>query len=150
MWVKATVSAHAMLVERASGTVEKLLMVRLAYKDQRWGKWSFPGGFVDQGEAVTDALLREVVEEIGIELLQWERMDVIPMLDQEHPNVSFLYISDCWQGEIQCRSRELLEVAWFDCAAFARMVQQGELAYSVIAEQVAVLGWDIEGATRGC
>jgi 8-oxo-dGTP pyrophosphatase MutT (NUDIX family) len=149
VWVRATVSAHVMLVRQTEST-EQLLMVRLSYKDHRWGKWSFPGGFVDQGESVPDALCREVMEEIGVTLSQWERVEVIPFLDQEQPNISFLYLSDCWQGEIQCRSRELLEVAWFDRDAFARMVLQGELAYAVIADQVtASLGWKIMAQDRG-
>ncbi|MBF0098083.1 MAG: NUDIX hydrolase [Magnetococcales bacterium] len=150
MWVRTTVSAHVMLVDRQAGNIERLLMVRLSYKDHRWGKWSFPGGFVDQGESVPGALCREVVEEIGVVLSQWERVEVIPLLEQEQPNISFLYISDSWQGEIRCCSRELLEFAWFDRVTFAQMVRRGELAYSVIADQVtASLGWEIMVQERG-
>ena len=33
------------------------------------GKWTFPGGYVDLGESVTEAALREVREEIHLEIV---------------------------------------------------------------------------------
>lgn len=42
---------------------DKVLLVR--EKDDDW--WSFPGGGVDYGETIQDALIREVVEELGVE-----------------------------------------------------------------------------------
>ncbi len=139
--VKATVSAHAMLVEQEAGVVGRVLMVRLAYKDHRWRKWSFPGGFVDEGEPLEAALRREVLEEIGVRLQQWERAAVIPLLDQEYPNISFIFLCHDWEGEIQCCSHELLEATWIDQAAFGRMVQEGSLAYPCMMQQMACLGW---------
>ena len=32
------------------------------------GRWSFPSGYVDRGEAVEDAAMREVMEETGLEV----------------------------------------------------------------------------------
>lgn len=41
---------------------DKVLLVR--EKDDDW--WSFPGGGVDYGETIPQALIREVVEELGV------------------------------------------------------------------------------------
>ncbi|MEO5348515.1 MAG: NUDIX domain-containing protein [Magnetococcus sp. YQC-3] len=145
MRVKATVSAHALLVERVDGETERVLMVRLAYKDHRWRKWSFPGGFVDEGEALDAALSREVFEEIGVRLQHWERMAVVPLLDQEHPHISFVYLCTAWEGEVQCLSHELLEAAWMDRPALTQIIQENDLAYPMMVQQLACLGWGESG-----
>lgn len=44
------------------------LVVRKRYGGLK-GKWSFPAGFVEQGETVDQAVVREVQEETGIETI---------------------------------------------------------------------------------
>ena len=140
--LRATVSTHALVVDRSAGAgAERLLMARLAYRDHRWRKWSFPGGFVDQGERLEAALCREVEEEVGLRLLNWEQVLVVPCLDLAQPHVGFVFLCDRWQGEATIRSRELLETGWFDRAAFLQAVRDDELAYPQMREQVACLGW---------
>lgn len=52
----------------AAGIVEengKYLVVKKKYGGLK-GKWSFPAGFVDEGETVDEAAIREIHEETGI------------------------------------------------------------------------------------
>jgi 8-oxo-dGTP diphosphatase len=56
--------AVAALIEDAG----RMLMGRRSRHSASPGKWSFPAGFVDRGERVEDALVREVREETGLEV----------------------------------------------------------------------------------
>lgn len=48
-------------------------------KQHQGGKWEFPGGKVEQGETVVDALARELAEEIAITVLKAE-----PLMEIAH------------------------------------------------------------------
>jgi NADH pyrophosphatase NudC (nudix superfamily) len=56
----------------AVGTViatpeNRLVLVRRAI-EPGYGKWVFPGGYVDRGEPLTDAAIREAREECGLDV----------------------------------------------------------------------------------
>ena len=54
--------AVAVVVERDG----RLLLGRRGPGTRESGKWSFPAGFVDRGERVEDAAVRETREEVGL------------------------------------------------------------------------------------
>jgi 8-oxo-dGTP diphosphatase len=46
---------------------ERIVLVRRAI-EPGYGKWVFPGGYVDRGEEITLAAVREAREEVGVEV----------------------------------------------------------------------------------
>ena len=74
------------------------------------GYWEFPGGKVESGEAILDALKREFVEELGMQILSAEPWcGVEHVYSHAHVRLHF-YISREWQGEPQ--SLEGQAFAW--------------------------------------
>lgn len=65
------------------------------------GYWEFPGGKVEAGELILDALKREFVEELGVTILSAEPWcGVEYVYPHAHVRLHF-YLSREWQGEPQ-------------------------------------------------
>ncbi|RJG03707.1 NUDIX domain-containing protein [Noviherbaspirillum sedimenti] len=74
------------------------------------GYWEFPGGKVEAGESILDALKREFVEELGVEILSAEPWcGVEHVYPHAHVRLHF-YISRHWRGAPQ--SLEGQAFAW--------------------------------------
>jgi len=74
------------------------------------GYWEFPGGKVEPGEPILDALKREFVEELGIRIRSAEPWcGVEHVYPHAHVRLHF-YISRDWEGEPQ--SLEGQAFAW--------------------------------------
>jgi len=76
------------------------------------GLWEFPGGKVDLGEDPETALIRELMEELGIEIA---RADLVPLTFASHAYPEFhllmpLYLCKRWEGDIAAQENQ--ELLW--------------------------------------
>jgi ADP-ribose pyrophosphatase YjhB (NUDIX family) len=63
------------------------------------GKWVFPGGYVDRGESVRDAALRETKEESNLDVRLCSLLDVYSY--PRSPNVIVVYAAEVVGGELE-------------------------------------------------
>lgn len=90
----------------------RVLLAKRPEGKQLAGLWEFPGGKVSPGETPEEALIRELKEELGIEVCA---TCIAPFTFASHTYETFhllmpLYICRNWTGEIT--PQEGQEVAW--------------------------------------
>ncbi|MGH6749681.1 MAG: 8-oxo-dGTP diphosphatase MutT [Methyloceanibacter sp.] len=76
------------------------------------GLWEFPGGKVEQGEGPEDALVRELKEELGIEIA---KVDLTPLTFASHAYPDFhllmpVYLCARWRGTLAAQEGQ--ELLW--------------------------------------
>ncbi len=82
------------------------------------GRWSFPSGYVDLGESVTDAARREVKEETGLEV---EIGPLVGVYDSPNrPVVFIVYSASIVHGQPRA-GQEVQEVGFFRPDALPEM-----------------------------
>jgi len=74
------------------------------------GHWEFPGGKVERGESIEQALRRELHEELGITIATAQPWQV-EMVDYPHALVRLHFCKVfAWQGEFEMREGQVM--AW--------------------------------------
>jgi 8-oxo-dGTP diphosphatase len=98
--------AVAVVIERDG----KLLFGRRGPGTRAPGKWSFPAGFVERGERVEDAAVREVREEVALDV------ELGPLLGLYSATgetvVLAVYLAAATSGTATARD-DLVEIGWF-------------------------------------
>ncbi|MFQ6052168.1 MAG: NUDIX hydrolase [Candidatus Hydrothermarchaeota archaeon] len=94
----------------------KILLVKRG-KDPRKGYWAIPGGVLELGETIEDAIKREVEEETNVKIEVVRLIDVLEDIILDHQgNVRFHYVlvdylSKYKEGELRAGS-DVLDAKW--------------------------------------
>ena len=89
---------------------KRILIGKRKDEDIGGGKWEFPGGKIEIGETNSEALERELYEELGISVkIGKELMNYEHMVKTTIYNISFMEIID-YDGEI--RNNAHSEIKW--------------------------------------
>ena len=105
MSVKAIIEVAAGILADAQGKV--LLMRRLPGKHLA-GLWEFPGGKIEPGETVEQALIRELDEELGVGVLAAEPLIALPWRYPEKSVCLHAWRVTAWRGEPRAREGHAL------------------------------------------
>lgn len=105
----------------------RLLLVRRANDPSR-GKWSIPGGRVEQGESDADAVIRELREETGLDVVPGGLVGTVTRGPYEIHD----YVCRTSGGAITAGD-DATDARWFTMAEYAELDRAGELVDALTA-----------------
>ncbi|GAA2709988.1 MULTISPECIES: NUDIX domain-containing protein [Streptomyces] len=136
----ATLAAGVLLFDEH----DRFLLVDPTYKPG----WEFPGGVVEQGEAPARAGMREVAEEIGIELQDVPRLLVVDWEPPKPPGfggMRFLFDG----GRLHSAEAHRLLLPGSELRGW-RFVTEDEAATMLPPVRLSRLRWALRARERGC
>jgi 8-oxo-dGTP diphosphatase len=112
----------------------KILLCKVKTKDN----WFFPGGHVENGETVKEALGRELEEEINVEIVLAEFIGVnenkFIFGGEEHQEINVIFETKISDTKVKC-CEDHLEFSWFDLDKLEGIIILPE------GMKEAILGW---------
>jgi 8-oxo-dGTP diphosphatase len=119
----------------------RVLLVRRGTEPLR-GEWSLPGGLIEVGEALMDAVVREVREETGLAVEAVELIELLDRIHREGDRVRYHYVIADYlctvvSGELRAAS-DAAEVRWVERAEWN---SHSALRLDPVAVRVIEAGW---------
>lgn len=103
---------------------QKILMVR-EKKSQCYGKWNFPSGHVEEDEYITNAAIREVKEEINLDVNLTGLIAIYNNMFESFNSIAFVYSSEIKkENEIRFNKDEIIETRWFSFEEIKNMKKE--------------------------
>ncbi len=123
--------------------------ILLLYRDEKiWagGKWALPAGHIDGNEAASNALARELYEEIGVTVLSenLQFAHVAHCQGDGFEYVTFYFIVQQWSGSIVNNEPEKhTSVTWFDIDSLPENLLNKDIILSIFKskKRYSEVGW---------
>lgn len=90
---------------------KRILITRRPAHVPHGGKWEFPGGKLEQGESGESALVREIKEEVGLDIHEFTLLGEVTYDYPEIKVTLFVYHVTAFQGEAICCENQM-DLRW--------------------------------------
>lgn len=84
----------------------RILLTQRAPDADHGGQWEFPGGKLEAGESADDALVREVKEEVGLDVLEMSFLTDITFAYATKTVCLHFYRVTSFSGQASCRETQ--------------------------------------------
>lgn len=124
----------------------KILLAKRQNTGYMDGKWELPAGHLEEGELPTEALFREIREELGIELfpdLVWlVHTSFRPPHDKTGSRIDLFFLAREWDGEVRiCEPDKCSKHKWFsvfECLQLEDMILHNQHALDCIQKHTPI------------
>ena len=96
---------------------QRILITRRALHASSGGLWEFPGGKLEKEEPAEAALIREIKEEVGLDVMAYDYLSEVRYVYAEQAISLLVYHVHQFQGEAACCEAQM-DLRWVD---FARL-----------------------------
>lgn len=105
------------------------------------GKWEFPGGSIEFGDTLKDSIIREMQEELGIEIAPSDQLSAIDHIipDENQHWVAHAFMAKIVKGEPKILEPEKCEeIGWFSITEMKNMdITLALKAFPILEEYLA-------------
>ncbi len=110
---------------------DKFLLDKRKSTIKEWNKWEIPGGKLEFGERIEEAVKRELKEELGIEVELVKQLpsffqNVWKLKDREIHVVLVGYLCKLKNGEPRPLDKSVSDVAWFTFKEIKELARKNE------------------------
>ena len=114
---------------------KKILMVQEGL-EHCYGQWNYPAGHVNEFEKITDAAIREVKEETGLDVKLKGVLPIYAVDKKYETHIIIRFVAEIIGGEIKFDKKEILDAKWFSAEDIKNMKQEElrnyDLAISIL------------------
>lgn len=100
------------------------------------GAWCFPGGHIEPGETPRRAIIRELKEELGIDVRPTSRLGAVRVLDSSY--VLAVWRAEQVAGEFRLAEKEIAAMRWIPMEEIAT-IQPGMASNAMVVELLSNL-----------
>jgi len=90
---------------------DKILFVQEGKENVHYGKWNMPGGHLEEGEKLIEAVKREIKEETGLIVDVQGLIGIYNNFNRKH-YIQYVFKCKPIKGEIKAQRGEILNIAW--------------------------------------
>lgn len=95
-----------------------------------YGLWNIPAGYVDKGETIEQAALREVKEEAGYQVEIEQKIGVYQVKTKEP--VKHIFKAHIISGQLRIQPEEILDAKWFTYKEIKKLNENGKFRSSAV------------------
>jgi len=90
---------------------QRILITRRPLHAPHGGMWEFPGGKLEQDESATAALIREIKEEVALDIQDYDFLGEVQHTYTDRSVVLLVYCVRVFQGEAVAREKQM-DLRW--------------------------------------